>query len=430
MGNERLGWDQTAPTAEILASLRFVAYVDGVRADMREVECSTTLGSDGFPCTGRLPAMTAGRHALQLASIGLDGDAESALSEPLQVIVLSATSAMSASPAAGQAGARPREVTTVDRVRLRIESVMTGLSDPTDVAFLPDGRLVIAERAGTIRVVDVAAGQPSAGGTTLSLSDVDARGAGGLLGVTADPEFGRNGYIYAAYTAADGFRVARFRESAGTLADRVILLGGIRADAGAPAATIRFGPDAALYFGVDDGGQASRAGDLGSYNGKILRLNRDGTTPPDQPGGSPIFASDVNAPRGMDWTSRSGLLWLAQMGPDPRQPGELRAILRAAGKSRDRARVGMRYLLPQGITPSQFVIYRGDRIPAFRGDLLMAAGEGGGLLRVRFDANDPLKVVSTERLFDRDASGVRAIAVAPDGTIYLATATALSRISP
>jgi glucose/arabinose dehydrogenase len=90
----------------------------------------------------------------------------------------------------------------------------------------------------------------------------------------------------------------------------------------------------------------------------------------------------------------------------------------------------MRYLLPAGIEPSPVVLYHGSLIPAFQGNLLMAGGDGGGLLRVRFDASDPLKAISSERLFEHEAGKIRAIAAAPDGAIYLATSTALMRVVP
>ena len=429
MGSERLGWDQTAASADVLASLRFVAYVDGARSDVQEVECSSTAGEDGFPCTGRLPVMTPGRHAIQLASIAADSDVESALSPALQVIVLSAASSQAA-PAPGGSGPDARDWTTADRVHLRIEPVVTGGRDPADFMFLPDGRMLIAERGGTIRIADVRPGASAGQGVALLVPDVDVR-SGGLLGIAADPDFQRNQLVYALYTSDRGFRLARYRESGSTLTDRAILFDGVRPSGSQPAATVRFGPDGRLYLGLDDGGDAGKAGDLGSYNGKILRLNPDGTTPADQEGGTPVFALDVNGPRGMDWDRRSAALWIAQQGATSSAPGELRALVGDPGTSGgQRRRVGMRYLLPQGTAPASMVIYRGPLIPEFQGDLLMAAGDGGGLLRVRFDPANRLKVVGTERLFDRAGGAVRAVAVAPDGAIYLSTATTISRIAP
>jgi glucose/arabinose dehydrogenase len=184
-----------------------------------------------------------------------------------------------------------------------------------------------------------------------------------------------------------------------------------------------------LYLGLDDGGDARRAGDLGSYNGKLLRFNSDATTPSDQAGGVPVFALDVNAPRGLDWSAGADSIWVAQHGASRSAPGELRALVRDRTREQ-RARVVTRYLLPEGAQPSQIVMYRGTLIPEFRGNLLMSAGARGGLLRLRFDPADPMKVVSSERLFDDSTTNVRAIAVGTNGSIYVSTSTTVLRIAP
>lgn len=427
LGGERLGWGQQASTAEEASALRFVIYVDSMPSDMTDVTCGTTAGRRGFACSGRLPTMLPGRPSLQIAATSPDGANRSALSEPLSVVVVSGATSSVAPRVPGRS--RVAGVTTVDRVRLRIETVVDGLVDPTDVASLPDGRTLVAERAGAIRVVQ---------GDRLLLSeaapilnDVDGRGRGGLLALASDPSFDRNRFVYVAYTSTAGFRLARFREVGGAFVDRVILLDGIPSLRLDPAAVLRFGPDDKLYLGLDDGGDARRAGDLGSFNGKVLRFNADATTPADQAGGTPVYVLDVNAPRGLDWRSADGPLWIAQTSGEAAQPGELRGILREAPvrAGERRGRVAIRYLLPERVDVAQIAFYRGSLIQAFRGDLLVAAGEGG-LLRVRFDTSDPLKVVSTERLFDGGTASVRAVSIGRDGAIYLSTATALLRVVP
>lgn len=431
IGNERLGWDQLADTAEIASSLRFAVHVDGVRFDMQDTSCGTTVGPTGFACSGKLPPMTAGRHSLRLTSIS--GGSESGQSSPLSVILVSSTSALTVQGSARTGGGTgTRVVTTVDRVRLRLDLVTAGLRDPTDLAVLPDGRLLVAERGGTIRIVR--SDRPEGERTSLAatLGDIDLRqaapGHGGLLALTPDPQFDRTRLVYLVYVSAAGLRLVRFREADDVLVDRAILLDAIAPSSAQSSASLRFGPDAKLYLALDDGGDAVRAGDLGSFTGKVLRLNRDATTPADQPLRTPVYVLDVNAPRGLEWGSTGSPMWIAQRGPDGSRAAELRAVVPAADKPA-RTRVAMRYLLPAGIEPAQMVMYRGNLIPSFRGELLMAGGDGGGLLRIRFDGSDPLKVVSAERLLDTEEE-FRAIATAADGAIYLATSTTVSKVVP
>jgi glucose/arabinose dehydrogenase len=189
---------------------------------------------------------------------------------------------------------------------------------------------------------------------------------------------------------------------------------------------VRFGPDSKLYLALDDGGRAARAGDLGSYNGKVLRLNGDASTPSDQPGGNPVYVGDINQPRGVAWSKSQPVLWIVQTASGG--AAELRAVVRdTLGRSGQAGRIVARYVLPQGITPGQMTIYQHERVPALRNNLLIAAGSQG-ILRVQFDAANPTRVVSSERL--QIAPDVRAVAEGGDGSILVATGERLLKIVP
>ena len=167
-------------------------------------------------------------------------------------------------------------------------------------------RIFIAERAGRIRVFRDGRLQPAA----LEIDDVVASGRRGLLALALDPDFERTGHVFAAYTADSGFRLVRYRASGDTLGESATLLDGVDSTLATPSATLRFGPDGKLYLGLDDSGDPSRPGDLGSFNGKVLRLNPDGTTPSDQAAGTPVYALNVNEPRGLEWDGPT--LWVAE----------------------------------------------------------------------------------------------------------------------
>src|SRR5262245_18871905 len=192
-----------------------------------------------------------------------------------------------------------------------------------------------------------------------------------------------------------------------------------------PAVSLRFGADKKLYLALDDGGDPVRAGDLGSYGGKILRLNADGTTPNDQAGGTPVYLLNVTAPRGIAWGQRREPLWVADTGD-----GATGLLHVASSSGRDRRAVTiMRYALPSGTTPAGLVAYAGNLLPALRGNLLVALGERPEILRLHLDGSSTT-VVATERL-PADLNGpLRAIAVSPEGVIYLGSPESLFGLHP
>ncbi len=168
--------------------------------------------------------------------------------------------------------------------------VVTGLTHPTSFAFAPDGRLFITEQGGLLKVAREV--QPATVAHTLS---VQVSTEQGLAGIVLDPNFATNGTIYMYYTVGVGGlfppptpqnRVSKFTVSGDTVvpASEVILLQGIASDTGMHnGGCLRFGADGKLYVSTGDGGVPSNGQDLTKLNGKILRINPDGTVPTDNP---------------------------------------------------------------------------------------------------------------------------------------------------
>jgi glucose/arabinose dehydrogenase len=423
-GSERIGWTERAGDAVELSSVRYAIYVDGARSELASVSCDSTASADGFACSAKLPPLSAGAHILELASFVVDGSLlESARSASLHVNVTAAvlTTSSTAAPSTTESIAWPGTAVSVDGARVTVERVANDLNQPADLAFAPDGRLFIAEGAGTIRTVrDGALSEP------MPLSD--AFGSGDrLLAIAVDPDFTRTRYLFAVYTVGRSFTLARVREVSGTFGDRAVLLEGIRAAASNPSASLRFGADGKLYAAFDDGGDPQRAGDLSSWNGKILRLNADGTTPNDQAGGSPLYAAASRSPAGFDWHPQTGMLWVAdRLGPT------LTAVSADSGRAGKAARgiVQRRWSLPAASRPSDAAFARGTLIPALAGNLLIASSEGRHLLRVRFDPLDPARVAAIEPLLQDLVGPVVAVASGPDGAIYFATPRSVGRLAP
>jgi glucose/arabinose dehydrogenase len=166
----------------------------------------------------------------------------------------------------------------------RNTSFVTGLSNATALAQLPDGRLLIAQQGGTLLVRQ---SNGAAIGTMLTLS-VDSQGERGLLGVTPHPNFANNGFIYVYYTTTSGGvhnRISRFTVG-GNTASSEVQIANLPALSGATnhnGGALQFGSGGKLYVAVGDNADGNRAPDLGDPFGKMLRFNDDGSIPSDNP---------------------------------------------------------------------------------------------------------------------------------------------------
>jgi glucose/arabinose dehydrogenase len=192
--------------------------------------------------------------------------------------------------------------------RTTVKTIASGLRVPWGVAFLPDGSALVAERP-TGRIVRI----PRGGGrarTVMRVPGVVADGEGGLLGLAISPRYSSDHLVYAYLTTASDNRIVRFRLGGSV---RPILTGLQKAsihDGG----RIAFGPDGKLYAGVGDAANSSNAQDRSSRNGKILRIDPDGSIPSDNPfPGSPVWSLGHRNVQGLVWDS-AGRLWATEFG--------------------------------------------------------------------------------------------------------------------
>ena len=419
-GRERLGWTQSAADATELASFRYAAYVDNTRVEL-VASCSGSSG--GFSCSSPMPPMNAGSHSIELVSFVVDNGVviESGRSAALRVTVSGLTGG---APLPTADASSTRLLTTTDGAELRLSVLPDQPVAPTAFASAPDGRVFVSERAGRIRILRGDALDPEPAVVIDEVVVTDAS-EGGLLALALDAQFERTRLLYAVYTvqAREGspqFRLVRYREVGDRLGERVVLLDRIPAGP-RPSAALGTGPDGHLYVAFDAAIRTGRTAALASYNGKVLRLNTDGTTPADQRTG-PVFATDFQSPRGLDWHPSTGALWVA----DIKRPDleELRVVDAASSAS------SRRLPLPAGTGAAALAFYRGTLVPAFEGDLFVAAEEGRHLLRLRLDPREPARIVSSERLLQDLDSPIRAVSVTGDGTLYVATDQAVLRLGP
>jgi aldose sugar dehydrogenase len=440
-GNEHVGWNQQAADNDTLGTFHYAAYVDGTRFELTEVSCGTTPGPSGFDCSSRLPPMSQGVHTMELAAFVVVNDAalESPHSSAIRVNVLKAVLAGGSAPSRRPPVTSNDQLlvtavdqlflTTVDRPQLRVELVTGGLGEPTDMGFAPDGRIFVTERSGGVRVVQENRLQMD---PAVQLDDVAVANGGGLVAMAVDPQFSNTHFIYLMYTTRSRrdvltFRLARFREVLGTLGERAILLDGVPANQGAHA-VLRFGTDGKLYAAFDDGGRADLRENLSSFNGKILRLNADATTPGDSASATPIYAYGFESPRGLDWQPATGRLWLAD-GAGGTDAAGLHQIL-SSGNSAIRGSIQRSYPLPSASDTTGMVFYQGAGLPSFGGDLLIATERGQNILRVRFDGNVPPNIIATEQLLQNRIGPVRAVGIGRHGEIYFATNDTVAKLVP
>lgn len=199
--------------------------------------------------------------------------------------------------------------------------VVANLNQPTAMAFAPDGRLFVAEKTGKLRVIKNGVLLPTPF-LTVNVNSVSERG---LLGVAFDPHFATNKHVYVYYTKTSPIKnkVSRFTANGDIGGNELTLIDNIASDAGNHnAGHIAFGPkDGLLYIATGDGGSTpANSQNLGNLSGKILRLNKNGTIPHDNPfvgmeGVRPeIWAYGLRNPFSFAVDSKTGKLHINDVG--------------------------------------------------------------------------------------------------------------------
>jgi glucose/arabinose dehydrogenase len=311
---------------------------------------------------------------------------------------------------------------------------VSGLSQPTACAFASDGRLFILQKQGKVRIFKNGKLLTT---TALSLS-VNTASERGLLGIAFDPSFSSNKYIYLYYTTSSSSpknRVSRFVVSGDTISQssEKILLDGIRSDVGNHnAGMIQFGRDGKLYIATGDGGQTSSLSqDLNSINGKILRINSDGSIPSDNPFAGKsgkrgeIYAYGLRNPWRFAFDFARGTLLVADVGNSSFEEvnlvkaGKNYGWPSAEGTSSNSSFVNPIYSYSHNGSSASItggVVYRGSSFPSqyqgvyFFGDFVMRY-----IKYLKLSSTGTVQSVTT---FSPDAGSSVHFAVGTDGALY------------
>jgi glucose/arabinose dehydrogenase len=329
---------------------------------------------------------------------------------------------------------------------LKPVTVTRGLQHPWGLAFLPDGRLLVTERPGRMRIVerDGKLSPPLAG-----VPAVDARGQGGLLDVALDPAFASNQLVYWSYSETgdegNGTAVARGRLDGSRLADVQVIF----RQQPKVASTAHFGSrlvfDRSGKLFVTLGDRFSRKDDaqtLDNHIGKIVRIERDGTAAADNPklanGALPqIYSYGHRNVQGAALHPTTGELWATEHGP---QGGdELNRVAPGRnhgwpvitygrnygsgtkiGDGSERADIvaPLKHWVPTSIAPSGLAFLTSERYPGWQGSLFAGALRGSALVRLSLDGN---RVVGEERLLTGLNERIRDVRQGPDGWLYALT---------
>ncbi len=346
-------------------------------------------------------------------------------------------------------GAYADEVVSTEKVKIKVETFADGLENPWGLVFLPDGRALVTEREGRLRVVS-AMGRLSA--PLSGVPKVDTRGQGGLLDVAIDPEFAKNKFVYVSFAEpgngdTNSTAVARGVLTAAGLADVKVIF----SQQPKVSSNLHFGSrivfDGKGHMFVSLGERSKnefrgQAQDLGSDLGKVVRLNTDGTIPKDNPfvgkqGMRPeIWSYGHRNQQGAAMNPWTHELWTDEHGPKggdeiniPRAGKNYGWPVVSYGVNYDGTPVNkgektgpgfvdpIHYWVPS-IGVSGMAFYTSDAIAPWKGDLFVGGLAIPKLVRLELDGD---KIVHEEALLTDLGLRIRTVVQGPDGALYLLT---------
>jgi glucose/arabinose dehydrogenase len=313
------------------------------------------------------------------------------------------------------------------------QTVASGLVVPWAIGFVPDGRILVTERPGRIRVISK--------GKLLAKPwrtlGVYAKGEMGLLSLAVAPDFARSRHVFVVgtYRVRGQFvnQVVRLTDRGGVGVEPKVIVDGIPAGPRHSGDAIAFGPDGMLYVATGDARRPGIAQDRKSLGGKILRYRPDGSIPPDNPfKGSPVYAMGLRNPQGMAWDRKMGTLFATDHGPSGfvneggrRHHDELN-VIRAGGN------YGWPVVAGQS-NDARFLPPLVDWTPAIapaglayaRGALYVGGLKGQQLRRVEVKRTPGTRLgwsVVRQSVLGRGKWGrIRAVSLGLDGGLYLST---------
>ncbi|MCC7289867.1 PQQ-dependent sugar dehydrogenase [bacterium] len=306
-----------------------------------------------------------------------------------------------------------------------VETVATNLTIPWEIAFLPNGDMLVTERPGNLLKI-------RKDRTVTKISEVVHIGEGGLLGMALHPDFEKNSYIYLYMTVQpDGTlinQVNRYELKGDKLVNRDIILNNLPASKNHDGGRIKFGPDGKLYITVGDAEERERAQEINFLGGKILRVNDSGSVPSDNPfPNSPVYSYGHRNPQGLAWDNQ-GRLWSTEHGRSGITSGFDELNLIEAGKNYgwpiiegSQTQEGME---SPTLHSTANITWAPSGLAFVDGNLYFPGLRGETLYKTE------VAPISLEEKFSRVYGRLRGVTVGPDGFLYFMTSNQDGRGSP
>jgi aldose sugar dehydrogenase len=349
--------------------------------------------------------------------------------------------------------AQANQVVTAGSEKIILNPIVQGLKEPWGMAFLPDGRLLVTEKSGKLRIVENGKLLPTPVSAVPKVAD---SGQGGLLDVVLHPNYAENGWIYLSYSGKGeggvGTEVIR-----GRLQDNALVsIETIFRQAPKISSNKHFGSrivfdkDGYLFITMGDRGDQDRAQKLNQHVGKIVRLHDDGSVPKDNPfinnrdALPEIFSYGHRNAQGAALDPRTGSIWTHEHGP---QGGDEINILKAGtnygwpvitygvnyftatkiGEGTQKSGMAQPlYKWVPSIAPSGMAFYTGDAYPSWKGSLFVGALKFQTLVRLSLNGD---KITKEERLLE-GVGRVRDVRQGPDGLLYILAGDRLLQLKP
>lgn len=344
------------------------------------------------------------------------------------------------------AGAAAAQDFRTEKHAVKVVTFAKGLENPWGLAFLPDGRMLVTERPGRIRIVsrEGKLAPPLAG-----VPAVYARGQGGMLDIALHPDFARNRLVYFTYAepgpegGGTAAAFARLSDDEKRLESVTVIFRQYPKTSGGLhfGSRIVFARDGRVFVTVGERGQMDLAQDLSVNRGQVVRLEADGRIPADNPfvgktgTRAEIWSYGHRNPQGADIHPVTGKLWTVEHGPAggdeiniPLPGRNYGWPVIGIGRHYSGAPIGIgthkegmeqpAYNWNPQIAPSGMAFYTGDKFPAWRGNLLVALLMTQALVRLELDGE---KVLREERMLKGVDRRIRHVRQGPDGYIYLLT---------